>query len=192
MTLWTGLAKHKALGSFPTGYASYIRTFFAPIDDVKGALLEVLGSAKSSFVASVFAYADSDVDMVVKAKANLPEFALSLDGNLTGGSAELTLLRAWDQTLFGTKIAVGLSSKHALAHLKFAVIDDLYTIRGSTNWTRSGMRSQENELTITRHAVLAAEAKAILLANHARMLPATGNYWPPPPTGTVGLELLEF
>lgn len=42
--------------------------------------------------------------------------------------------------------------------------------QGSTNWSLSGEEQQDNELTLSRNAVIAAETRAILDLNHDFML----------------------
>jgi hypothetical protein len=43
-------------------------------------------------------------------------------------------------------------------------------VKGSTNWSLSGEQQQDNELTLSRSAVIAAETRAILDLNHDFML----------------------
>jgi hypothetical protein len=50
------------------------------------------------------------------------------------------------------------------------IVDGVYTVRGSTNWSLSGETEQDNELTLSRNAVIAAEARAVLDLNHDWML----------------------
>jgi hypothetical protein len=46
----------------------------------------------------------------------------------------------------------------------------VYTVKASTNWSLSGEQQQDNELTLSRNAVIAAETRAILDLNHDFML----------------------
>jgi hypothetical protein len=50
------------------------------------------------------------------------------------------------------------------------IIDGVYTVKGSTNWSLSGEQQQHNELTLSRNAVIVAETRAILDLNHDFML----------------------
>jgi phosphatidylserine/phosphatidylglycerophosphate/cardiolipin synthase-like enzyme len=59
---------------------------------------------------------------------------------------------------------------NAISHLKIVIIDGVYTVKGSTNWSLSGEEQQDNELTLSRNAVIAAETRAILDLNHDFML----------------------
>jgi hypothetical protein len=95
---------------------------------------------------------------------------------------------------------------NAISHLKIVIVDGVYTVKGSTNWSLSGEQQQDNELTLSRNAVVAAETRAILDLNHDFMLkqmvgtkldvtklrtPATGEAMPPLPPApgdTIGPE----
>jgi hypothetical protein len=46
------------------------------------------------------------------------------------------------------------------------IVDGIYTVKGSTNWSLSGDQKQDNEVTLTNGAVVAAEARAALDRNH--------------------------
>ena len=51
------------------------------------------------------------------------------------------------------------------------MVDGVYTVKGSTNWSLSGEQQQDNELTLSRNAVVAAETRAISVdLNHDFML----------------------
>src|SRR5436190_94619 len=63
-----------------------------------------------------------------------------------------------------------LTSLIAISHLKICIVDGVYTVKGSTNWSLSGEQKQDNEMTISRNAVIAAETRALLDMNHDWML----------------------
>jgi hypothetical protein len=46
----------------------------------------------------------------------------------------------------------------------------VYTVTGSTNWSISGESEQDNQLTLSRNAVVASELRAVLDLNHDWML----------------------
>ena len=50
------------------------------------------------------------------------------------------------------------------------IVDGVYTVKGSTKWSLSGEQQQDNELSLSRNAVIAAETRAILDLNHDFML----------------------
>jgi phosphatidylserine/phosphatidylglycerophosphate/cardiolipin synthase-like enzyme len=54
--------------------------------------------------------------------------------------------------------------------MKIVIVDGVYTVRGSTNWSLSGEQKQDNELTVHNNAVIAAETRAELDRNHDAML----------------------
>src|SRR3981081_2523528 len=98
---------------------------------------------------------------------------------LSRGSArglnEKQILAKWSNNSFGNSIAIGTSSVHnAISHLKIVIVDGVYTVKGSTNWSLSGEQQQDNELTLSRNAVIAAETRAILDLNHDFMLKQMG------------------
>ena len=50
------------------------------------------------------------------------------------------------------------------------IVDNVYTVTGSTNWSISGETEQDNQLTLNRNAVVAAEMRGVLDLNHDWML----------------------
>jgi len=96
---------------------------------------------------------------------------MSLDRAQATGAHERQILARWNNNAFGNSIAPGTSSVHnAISHLKVVIVDGVYTVKGSTNWSLSGEQQQDNELTVSRGAVIAAETRAILDLNHDFML----------------------
>ena len=96
---------------------------------------------------------------------------MSLDRSQASGTHEKQILAKWANDAFGNSIAIGTSSVHnAISHLKIVIVDGVFTVKGSTNWSLSGEQHQENELTLSRNAVVAAETRAILDLNHDFML----------------------
>jgi phosphatidylserine/phosphatidylglycerophosphate/cardiolipin synthase-like enzyme len=120
----------------------------------------------------MYGYDDDEADAAIRAKAAQSNIyvQMSLDKSQAGGVHEGELLKAWNADAFGTSIAVGTSSRHAISHLKVCIVDGVYTITGSTNWSLSGEEKQDNQLTISRNAAFAAQCRAVLDRNHAFML----------------------
>lgn len=170
---WDDLAQLKAEKRFLDGYPDDQRTFFAPRDDVHGLLVALLGSAQHSIVVNMFGYDDDELNKIIQAKlaaANV-YVQMSLDRSQSTGAHEKQILASWNNNAFGNSIAIGTSSVHnAISHLKVVIIDGVYTVKGSTNWSLSGEQQQDNELTLSRNAVVAAETRAILDLNHDFML----------------------
>ena len=171
--VWEELSKYKAEGRFLDGYPDDQRTFFAPRDDVHGMLVALLGSAQHSIVVNMFGYDDDELNKIIQGKlADEKVYVqMSLDRSQAGGVHEKQILARWSNDAFGNSIAIGTSSVHnAISHLKIVIVDGVYTVKGSTNWSLSGEQQQDNELTLSRNAVVAAETRAILDLNHDFML----------------------
>ena len=170
---WEDLGKYKAEGRFLDGYPDDQRTFFAPRDDVHGLLVALLGTAQHSIVVNMFGYDDDELNKIIQAKLadDKVYVQMSLDRSQASGVHEKQILAQWQNDAFGNSIAIGTSSVHnAISHLKIVIIDGVYTVKGSTNWSLSGEQEQDNELTLSRNAVIAAETRAILDLNHDFML----------------------
>jgi phosphatidylserine/phosphatidylglycerophosphate/cardiolipin synthase-like enzyme len=170
---WADLGQYKAEGRFLDGYPDDQRTFFAPRDNVHGLLVALLGTAQHSIVVNMFGYDDDELNKIIQAKlADQKVYVqMSLDRTQASGVHEKQILAQWQNDAFGNSVAIGTSSVHnAISHLKIVIIDGVYTVKGSTNWSLSGEQEQDNELTLSRNAVIAAETRAILDLNHDFML----------------------
>jgi len=170
---WEDLARYKAEGRFLDGYPDDQRTFFAPRDDIHGLLAALLGSAQHSIVVNMFGYDDDELNKIIQGKlADENVYVqMSLDRSQASGAHEKQVLASWANDAFGNSIAIGTSSVHnAISHLKIVIVDGVHTVKGSTNWSLSGEQQQDNELSLSRNAVIAAETRAILDLNHDFML----------------------
>lgn len=169
---WDDLARFKQDGRFLDGYPEDLRTFWSPDDNVHGMLVALLASAQHSLVLNMFGYDDDELDKTIRSKLSDESFyvQMSLDSTQASGVHEKEILKQWGHDAFGNSIAIGTSSKHAISHLKIVIVDGVYTVRGSTNWSLSGEEKQDNELTLSRNAVIAAETRAVLDRNHDWML----------------------
>ena len=171
--VWDDLAQFKAEGRFLDGYPDDQRTFFSPRDHVHDLLVALLSSAQHSIVVNMFGYDDDELNKIIQGKlADEHVFVqMSLDRSQASGVHEKEILASWANDAFGNSIAIGTSSVHnAISHLKIVIVDGVYTVKGSTNWSLSGEQQQDNELTLSRNAVIAAETRAILDLNHDFML----------------------
>jgi phosphatidylserine/phosphatidylglycerophosphate/cardiolipin synthase-like enzyme len=171
--VWESLATYKAEGRFLDGYPDDQRTFFSPRDNVHGLLVALMGSAQHSIVVNMFGYDDDELNQIIQSKLADEKIyvQMSLDRTQASGVHEKQILAKWSNDAFGNSIAIGTSSVHnAISHLKIVIVDGVYTVKGSTNWSLSGEQQQDNELTLSRNAVIAAETRAILDLNHDFML----------------------
>ena len=159
---------------WPAGYPADLRTFFAPTDGpgIHKLLVDLVSSASHSVVLNMYGYDDDEIDAAIQAKTSDPNVyvQMSLDRSQAGGVHERALLAKWNSTASGTSIAIGQSVKHAISHLKVLIVDGLFIVSGSTNWSLSGEEQQDNELIVHRNAVLAAQYRSILDINHTEML----------------------
>jgi hypothetical protein len=158
---------------FLDGYPYDLRTFFAPRDDLHGLLKSLLSSAQHSLVLNMFGYADDELDSIIRGKLDDEHvyIQMSLDKTQAAGVHERNILAKWDNNAVDKSIAIGRSkAKQANYQLKNLIVDGVYTIKGSTNWSLSGEQQQDNELTLSRNAVVAAETRAVLDLNHDWML----------------------
>jgi phosphatidylserine/phosphatidylglycerophosphate/cardiolipin synthase-like enzyme len=171
---WDGLVSYKTDGRFVDGLPVDERTLFSPYDGpgIHRLIVDLLQSAQQSIVLNMYGYDDDEADTIIRTKAAQPNVyvQISLDRSQAGGKHEAQLLKEWNADAFGTSVAVGTSSRHAISHLKVLIVDGVYTLTGSTNWSLAGEEQQDNQLTISRNPAFAAQVRAILDRNHAFML----------------------
>ncbi len=170
---WEDLAQYKAEKRFLDGYPADYRTFFAPRDSIHPMLASLLSSAQRSIVMNMFGYDDDELDEIIRHKLGEEHVyvQMSLDSRQAAGKHAKEILARWSNDEFGNSVAIGTSSvHHAISHLKVLIVDGVYTVTGSTNWSISGESEQDNQLTIDRNAVIAAETRTILDLNHDWML----------------------
>jgi hypothetical protein len=161
---------HTPWAQYPGDYCD----LFSPADGpgIHQLLVDLAASARKSVVINMFGYDDDDVNRELLAKAADPNvfFQMSLDKSQSGGVHEKTILSTWGSDKIGTSIAIGMSVHHAISHLKVMIVDGLYIVEGSTNWSLSGEELQDNQLGIWQNANVAATYRAILDVNHDAML----------------------
>ncbi|AHH98340.1 phospholipase D-like domain-containing protein [Kutzneria albida] len=162
-------------GGFSADYPPSFRTFYAPVDQVHAVLATLVQSATTSLVAALYAFDDDVLASALHDKLADPQCVvqLSLDSTQAINPHERALIAA--AGLPGNSIAIGTSEHGALMHLKLLIVDGLDVITGSTNWSTSGERLQDNALVVIRDRAVAAEARARADAIHAHMLHAAGS-----------------
>ncbi len=168
----SALARYRNRGPWPPGYPSDRLTFWAPDDDLHGALLEMIRSASRSLVVAMYGFDDDELAAALHAKLDDPGVyvSLTLDSSQAAGVHEKAILAK--AAFPSNSVAVGQSEKHRIMHLKVLVVDGADLVTGSTNWSHAGEALQDNELTVARSAVLAADARHKIDLVHEAMLTA--------------------
>jgi phosphatidylserine/phosphatidylglycerophosphate/cardiolipin synthase-like enzyme len=168
----SAIAGYRKRGPWPPGQSPDEYTFWAPDDDLHGVLTAMIRSAAHSLVLAVYGFADDDLAAAVHDRLDDPGcyVSLTLDSSQAGGVHERAILAK--HAYPSNSVATGQSEKHRIMHLKVAVIDGTDRVTGSTNWSTAGESLQDNELTVRRDPVRAADARAKIDLIHEAMLTA--------------------
>lgn len=160
----------------PPGYPENTWTFYSPWDDVHLALTTVIGSCQNSLVVAMYGYDDDELAAMIDGflKNERVYCQISLDKSQAGGVHEKALLQKYQHEMTGNSVAVGTSEKSAIMHRKMAIVDGVWRVSGSTNWSVAGETKQDNELTVMYSAGACAEARPILDIEHDKMLKQMG------------------
>jgi phosphatidylserine/phosphatidylglycerophosphate/cardiolipin synthase-like enzyme len=171
------LGRFKQAGRFPEGYSSESLTFYSPRDaGVHQVILWTLLQVTHSVAVNMYGFDDPHAADVIRTHAETDHVAvtLTLDSSQAGGRAEQDILRQFHSELVGNSVAIGRSERGAISHDKLMVIDGQYLISGSTNWSYGGEEMQDNQLTLTRNPLAAAEARSVIDLDHDAMLKQMG------------------
>jgi phosphatidylserine/phosphatidylglycerophosphate/cardiolipin synthase-like enzyme len=156
-----------------TGYPTNFRSLYAPVDEVKPALAYLLAAAQHSLIVCMFGFDDDDLADIIKQKLSDPAVfvQLTLDKTQAAGAHEKLLLEKMNYP--ASSIAIGHSEHGRIIHTKMVVIDGLFVVGGSTNWSVQAETLQDNELTVLQDPYVAAEATARLSRVHSFVLQAS-------------------
>jgi len=168
-----GLGRFKQAGRFPAGYSQEALSFYSPRDPaVHAVIIWTLLQATHSVAVNMYGFDDPQASAVIRlhTESNAIAVTLSLDKTQAGGQAEKAILQTYNHDLIGNSIAIGRSSRGDISHDKLLVVDGVYLITGSTNWSFGGEELQDNQLTVTREPLAAAEARTVIDMDHDEML----------------------
>ena len=134
-------------------------TLYSPDDNLHGALAALIDSATESIAISMYGFDDDALATAILRKLQDEHVyvLLVLDSSQAAGVHEKALLATVNYP--SNTVVIGRSEKNAIVHLKTGVIDGLDVFGGSTNWSESGESKQDNELTFTRHPLVAARVR---------------------------------
>jgi phosphatidylserine/phosphatidylglycerophosphate/cardiolipin synthase-like enzyme len=152
----------------PAGYPTNMRTFYSPEDHVPQVLQSVLSSVAKSIVVAMFGFDDDVLAAMLDTALKNPAIyvQITLDASQAAGVHEKDLLGKYANDMTGNSVAIGHSERGAIMHRKMVIVDGIWRISGSTNWSTSGETLQDNELTVIRDAIVCAEARPILDIEH--------------------------
>lgn len=147
-----------------------VPTFYSPVDDVPAVLRKMVLSASKSLILAMYGLDDDVLAGIIMRKLNNEHVyvSISLDSSQAAGKHEKNLLEK--AQLPSNSVSFGRSEKGAIMHLKELIIDGLDVVTGSTNWSEGGETKQDNQLTVIRNAMVAAEARTRLDLIHESQL----------------------
>ena len=174
----TDLDHFKAEKRFPPDYPTDRRTFYSPVDDVHGVLCALVKSATRTLTVAMYGFDDVELSRAILGKMQQEGVIvqITLDSSQAAGRAEKAILDAWldpqTATPLTSVVSVGRSERGAIQHLKMLVVDGLWVVTGSTNWSDGGESKQDNQLTVAMSRAEAHEAEYRIAHIHLAQLQA--------------------
>lgn len=165
-SFWKKLRAYMPAAGMPGKFPADTVALFAPRDDVVGALQTLVASAAVSIKVEMFTYCDKQLHALLVAKAPMVQATFDESQYL-----QIAVMKQLVDELAaaGADVATGKSEHGEIIHRKVLIVDHLYVANGSTNWTISGEKLEDNDLVIRRDAPLAAWYEQVLDVNHARV-----------------------
>lgn len=180
----TDLDQFKTFG-LDSNYPADTRRFYSPHDNAHPVIMALLNEVRTSLVLSMFGLTDAEavtkIDEILDDESIYTQ--ITLDSTQYGGKTEHELLTRFKNFTPGNSIAIGRSEKGEIIHRKMMIINGVWLVTGSTNWSLNGEQRQDNELTVTYNAVACAEARHILDLSHDKALMDTIRKYGPPAAG---------
>jgi phosphatidylserine/phosphatidylglycerophosphate/cardiolipin synthase-like enzyme len=178
----TDLDQFKTFG-LDSKYPEDTRRFYSPHDDVHPVIMALLSEVRTSLVLSMFGFTDEEaatkIDGILDDESIYTQ--ITLDSTQYGGKTEHELLTRFKNFTPGNSIAIGRSEKGEIIHRKMMIVNGVWLVTGSTNWSLNGEQRQDNELSVTYNAVACAEARHILDLSHDKALMDTIRKYGPTP-----------
>jgi phosphatidylserine/phosphatidylglycerophosphate/cardiolipin synthase-like enzyme len=126
----------------------------------------------------MYGYDDDEIAALIAQHIDNPAMhvQVTLDKSQAGGVHERAILAKYKAEMESNSVAIGTSERGQIMHRKMVIVDGLWRVSGSTNWSTSGESLQDNELTVIKNATLCAEARAILDLEHVKALTQMGRH----------------
>lgn len=166
----TDLDKFSAAGPVDADHPANMRAFYSPHDGtgVHEALKAVIGSCRHSIQIAMYGFDDDELAEMIAHLLDDPNVycQITLDRSQAGGVHEKAILEKFKHEYTGNSVAIGNSEKGAIQHRKMVLVDGVWYVGGSTNWSTSGESLQDNELLIIQSASVVARASTVLSIAH--------------------------
>lgn len=164
------LDQYSKAGPVDADHPPNLRAFYSPRDGagVHEALKAVIGSCQHSIAVEMYGFDDDELAEMIAHLLDNPAIycQITLDRSQAGGVHERALLEKFKHEFTGNSVAIGNSEKGAIQHRKMVLVDGIWYVGGSTNWSTSGETLQDNELLIIQSASVVARARTVLDIAH--------------------------